>query len=67
MPEQNKYKIKDIIILDDNKEYSIIKKVNDYYVLLSLVQPIKIIVVTIDKDNINVVTNKEKIIEVLSI
>jgi hypothetical protein len=66
MQNQDKYKINDIIILDDNIEYSIIKQMNNYYVLLSLSQPLKILVVTIENDKAKIVTDKKIIKEVLS-
>jgi hypothetical protein len=66
MQNQDKYKINDIIILDDNIEYSIIKQINNYYVLLSLSQPLKILVVTIENDKAKIVTDKKIIKEVLS-
>lgn len=67
MKEKGKYKVKDIILLDDNRKYSIIKKVNEYYILLSVDEPLKIMIVKITNDKILVETDKKIIEEVLSI
>lgn len=66
MKKQDKYDVKDVVILDDDKEYSIIKKVENYFVFMSLEQPLTIFVGTLDNNTIKLVDNKEIIIKVLS-
>lgn len=66
MKKQDKYKIKDIVQLEDDKEYSIIKQVNNYYVFLSLEQPLTIFVGKIKNDNIEIIEDKNIIEMVLS-
>ena len=58
------YDIEDIIILD-NREYCIIKKYNDYYVIISLTQPLDIKVGTFLGSSFSVENDNEKIKEVL--
>lgn len=58
--------VKDIVILDNNKEYSVIKKVENYYVLLSLETPLEIVVGVLEKDTLKVVQDKNIIFKVLS-
>lgn len=66
MKKQDKYDVKDVVILDDDKEYSIIKKVDNYFVFMSLEQPLTIFVGTLENDGvIKIVDNKEIIIKVL--
>ena len=67
MKQKGKYKVKDIILLDDNRKYSIIKKVNEYYILLSVDEPLNIMIAKIKNDKILVETDKKIIEEVLSI
>lgn len=66
MQEQDKYNVNDTVLLKDNKEYAIIKKVENYYVFLSLEQPLTILVGTIKGDKINVIDDKDIIKKVLS-
>ena len=66
MENQDKYNVKDTIILDDNIEYSIIKKVDNYYLMMSVEEPLKIIIGQIDNNKIIVISDKKIIKEVLS-
>lgn len=66
MKDQDNYKVKDTIICGNNKEYAIIKKVDDYYLFLSIEQPLEILVGTIEKDKINIITDKNIIEKVLT-
>lgn len=66
MKKQDKYDVKDVVILDDDKEYSIIKKVDNYFVFMSLEQPLTIFVGTLENDVIKLVDDKDTIIKVLS-
>lgn len=66
MEKENNYKINDIILLSDNKEYAIIKQLDNYYLFMSLEQPITILVGKIENDCIKIVNDKEIIKEVLS-
>lgn len=66
MSKQDKYELNDIVILNDNLEYSIIKKVDNYYVFLSLQQPLKVLVGKIINNDIYIEKNKKIIKEVLS-
>lgn len=63
---QDRYNVGDIIKLDNNHEYCIIKKYNEYYVLLSQNEPLEILIVNINGNEINVVIDKKIIEEVLS-
>lgn len=58
--------VKDIVMLGNNKEYSVIKKVENYYVLLSLETPLEIVVGVLEKDTLKVVQDKNIIFKVLS-
>lgn len=64
--EENKYEIKDIVKLDDEREYSIIKEIDGCFVFLSIDEPLKIIVGKIENDRIVIVTDQEVIRKVLS-
>ena len=66
MEEQSKYKVKDIILLDDNRKYFIIRQIGKYYLLMADSEPFKIMLVKILNNKIIVETNKEVIKEVLS-
>lgn len=66
MKNQDKYKVKDIILLDDNRKYIIIRKINEYYLLMADSEPFKILIVKILNNRVIVETNKEIIKEVLS-
>lgn len=66
MEEQSKYKVKDIILLDDDRKYVIIKQIDKYYLLMAYSEPFKILVVKILNNKIVVETDKEVIKEVLS-
>lgn len=59
--------VKDIVMLGNNKEYSVIKKVENYYVLLSLETPLEIVVGVLEKDTLKVVQDKNIIFKVLSV
>jgi len=66
MQKQDNYNVKDTILCSDNKEYAIIKKVNEYYVFLSTEQPLKILVGTIENNKINIINDKNIIEKILS-
>lgn len=66
MEEQSKYKVKDIILLDDDRKYVIIKQIDKYYLLMAYSEPFKILVVKILNNKIVVETDKEVIKEVLT-
>lgn len=66
MRKQDSYDVKDTILCGDNKEYAIIKKVDEYYVFMSIEQPLEILVGTIKNNEINVINDKNIIEKVLT-
>ena len=66
MQKQDDYDVKDTILCGDNKEYAIIKKVDKYYVFLSIEQPLEILVGTIENNKISVIDDKSIIEKVLA-
>ena len=58
------YNVEDIIEIE-GREYCIVKKYNDYYVIVSINTPLDIKVGKIINDQFNDETDKEKIKEVL--
>lgn len=61
---QKDYEVNDIVNLDD-KEYCIIKKYEDYYVVISTHVPINIFVGMINKTKFEVIKDKNIIKKVL--
>lgn len=59
------YKIGDILILENDEKYCIIKKIDKYFLLLKSREPLDILVVQIENDNIKIIKDNDIILKVL--
>lgn len=58
------FKINDVVELED-KEYQIIKKVGNYYVLISVNEPVDLLVGEISNGEFNIIEDKNIILSLL--
>ncbi len=66
MEERSNYDLGQVILVDNQKEYVIIKKIDNKVVLLSCEEPINILIGEINDKILHIITNREEVEKMLS-